>query len=609
MKRAIGSMLLAFAGAAALGAEPPPLPDASAFKVVATGHFTVYSDADDARTRQALRQIETLRAVLTRLTAGLETRTAKPVYVYVFERNATLKRYSGDVTKGTKELAGFHVTGPDRNVLAMSLEASQNPAETLYHEYLHEVLAATFPKLPLWLNEGIAEYYTTFALGEGVAEIGRPVKAHVHILRGKGVLPVRWLIGVDGDSVDYNEEDRAGAFYAQSWATVHWLMRGSPERRERFAAYLGALANGTASDEFWTAFDLTPETIDRELAAYVAQARFPYAEVTLRELAIPEIASPKPMAAHEALASLGWLTLLTHDGDRGDAERHFRAALEASAGYAPAHAGLAWVLSLRGQPEAAAAAFDKALAADPEDAKIAFLAGIHTLEQELRRVGEGLQPLAPPTPGLLRARELLGRVLKRDPDNAHALAGFGATYSASEGDPSPGIAALERAAARLPSESTIAVNLAMLYIRAGDHAKARAWIDGRLALVADPDELAAVKEAYLRFDLEEAQRLFREGKEDEAIALLRAVRARCTDPGFAASLDETIHSAEAAARHNGYVRRYNAAVELLQQGKNEEAKRAFASLAADCTDDPICDEAKRSLQQLGASPARTKKGS
>lgn len=606
MTRAIVLLLLACVLPLPVAAADAPLPDAGAWKVVATDHFTVYSDADDTRTKQALRNLETLRAVLSNLSSGFMTRTAKPVYVYVFEKNASLKRYAGDVSKGSKELAGFHVTGPDRNVLAMSLAASANPAETLYHEYLHEVLAATFPKIPLWLNEGIAEYYTTFACGEGVAEIGRPVKSHVLALRNEKVLPVEWLIGVDGESPDYNEEDRAGAFYAQSWATVHWLMRGRPELRQRLAAYLGALLEGTASEEFWTAFDLTPETVDRELAAYVAQARFPYAEVTLRELSIPEIPAPRPMAAHEALASLGWLTLLTHDGDRADGERHFRAALERVADYAPAWSGLAWILSLRDKPDAAAAMFDRAVAADPKDPKIAFLAGMTALERELTRLGEGPNTLAPPTPGMIQARDLLGRALTHDPENALALAGYGATFAATEGDPALGVAALERAAARLPSESSVAINLAMLYIRTGERKKAESWIDRRVALVADPDELAQVREALLRFDVEEAQRLFRAGKETEAIALLRTIRSRTVDPGFAASLDGMIEKAEAASRRNRIVARYNAALEQARAGKTEEAKRQLAALAATCDGDTLCDDVRRTLEQLGASPARKK---
>jgi hypothetical protein len=39
--------------------------------------------------------------------------------------------------------------------------------------------------IPLWLNEGLAEYFSTFRLhrGDQRAEIGRAVDAHVAVLR------------------------------------------------------------------------------------------------------------------------------------------------------------------------------------------------------------------------------------------------------------------------------------------------------------------------------------------------------------------------------------------------------------------------------------------
>ena len=74
------------------------------------------------------------------------------------------------------------------------------------------------PDLPLWLNEGLAELYSSFQLRGKKAAIGRPIDSHIHWLRDHALIPVGELFAIDHSSKDYNEGSRRGVFYAQSWA-------------------------------------------------------------------------------------------------------------------------------------------------------------------------------------------------------------------------------------------------------------------------------------------------------------------------------------------------------------------------------------------------------
>ena len=54
-------------------------------------------------------------------------------------------------------------------------------------------------------------------------------------LRDERLIPLQDLFAVDRDSPIYNETSRRGAFYAESWGLLHYLMQGNEERRAQFS--------------------------------------------------------------------------------------------------------------------------------------------------------------------------------------------------------------------------------------------------------------------------------------------------------------------------------------------------------------------------------------
>ena len=73
--------------------------------------------------------------------------------------------------------------------------------------------------------------------GEREAKLGRVKEEHVYDLRER-FIPLAELLAVDHKSPLYNEGDRRGVFYAESWALVHYLLIGNPKRKGQLAAYL-----------------------------------------------------------------------------------------------------------------------------------------------------------------------------------------------------------------------------------------------------------------------------------------------------------------------------------------------------------------------------------
>ena len=103
--------------------------------------------------------------------------------------------------------------------------------EDLRHEVAHGYLHAVAPGLPLWLDEGLAEY---FEVPRGLGGLNRP---HVDLLSDMaehdGWQPNLVRLEKLTDAAQMDQRD-----YAESWAWVYFMLHSPPERRELLSAYL-----------------------------------------------------------------------------------------------------------------------------------------------------------------------------------------------------------------------------------------------------------------------------------------------------------------------------------------------------------------------------------
>ncbi|MGH9765998.1 MAG: tetratricopeptide repeat protein, partial [Blastocatellia bacterium] len=96
-------------------------------------------------------------------------------------------------------------------------------------------------------------------------------------LRKATLMPLERLFSVDSKSPEYTEANKAGLFYAQSWALAHYLMVGNNGKRQpQFTRFIGSLGNGQPVEEsFRQAFQADYKTIEKELQDYIASYMFP----------------------------------------------------------------------------------------------------------------------------------------------------------------------------------------------------------------------------------------------------------------------------------------------------------------------------------------------
>ena len=88
------------------------------------------------------------------------------------------------------------------------------------HEYaLHH---SRSPSSPLWLNEGLAEFYQNTDIDSHEIRFGQPSNGDIHRLRSEPLLPLP-LSSPSCDSPYYHDEQKGGMFYSESWALTYML--------------------------------------------------------------------------------------------------------------------------------------------------------------------------------------------------------------------------------------------------------------------------------------------------------------------------------------------------------------------------------------------------
>ncbi len=130
-------------------------------------------------------------------------------------------RYQG---KPADEVAGYFLSAADINYLTMVAELRDDiPYAVVFHEYVHALMSDNLRGAPLWVREGLAEYYSTFEVAEGGKKVwlGKPRTDHARLLRGQTWLPLQELFAAREDSPHYNEAGQRGLFML---SRGHWCI-------------------------------------------------------------------------------------------------------------------------------------------------------------------------------------------------------------------------------------------------------------------------------------------------------------------------------------------------------------------------------------------------
>jgi Flp pilus assembly protein TadD len=235
-------LLLATLGSAVLA---PARDKPETWVQVHSPHFLVVSNSNEKQARRVADQFERMRSVFHKLFPKLKIDPATPIIVLAVKDDKDFRALepAAYLAKGQLKLAGLFLTTLDKNYVLMRLDAEgDHPYSVVYHEYTHLLLNKA-DWMPVWMNEGLAEFYQNTDIREKEVNLGQPSPENLALLRQNRLLPLATLFAVDHTSPYYHEENKGSIFYAESWALMHYLeLKDFHEKTHYLTDYIDLLA-------------------------------------------------------------------------------------------------------------------------------------------------------------------------------------------------------------------------------------------------------------------------------------------------------------------------------------------------------------------------------
>jgi hypothetical protein len=188
-----------------------------------------------------LREFSKLIRDLTQLQDDLANHLAieikdDPIEVLLFRNRGSYQAYLANrVPEGMQRPALF-IKGNDLGRVYAYYDR-QELAINLRHECTHALLHSSLAVVPLWLDEGLAEYFEVPA----AERAGR----NPHLKSVRWALRFNWKPRLAALEAKRDMSQMGPKEYRDSWAWVHFMLHGSPEAKDVLVKYLTDIQEGT----------------------------------------------------------------------------------------------------------------------------------------------------------------------------------------------------------------------------------------------------------------------------------------------------------------------------------------------------------------------------
>lgn len=222
--------------------------------------FVVLSDIGIAEDAPLLQELRDLRDDVMKTLQLPPPRD--PVIVYLFDSEGAYRRYMKKTWPDLPSRRAYFI-GTSRELAVYSFHGPRMQ-EDLRHELTHGILHASLNTVPLWLDEGLAEYFEA-----GGSETGAPHPDHLRTLRRMQRRRHRPSIARLEAITDFREFDNEA--YAESWGWVHYMLHGGPRGREVLIDYLAELRDAGTAASLAARFPADADTAAYQLVTWVGQ--------------------------------------------------------------------------------------------------------------------------------------------------------------------------------------------------------------------------------------------------------------------------------------------------------------------------------------------------
>lgn len=230
--------------------------------------------------------------------------------ILLFSRTDEAQPYFNAMRGDLVHAAGMTLRNPLGSITVIDASSRGGTTVTPRHERVHDLLHRA--RLPLWAEEGLAEYYSNH---------GRLIRAHHIRIRARLPFDLRTMFAMTPGSPGSEAAD----FYAMSWSLVHSLIGRDAAAFEHLLDDLGAGAEPLAAIE--QHYGLAAAELPWLMQSGRSGDAVSGSDAAIaREIRVPPL-DPLPVSHAAILFELGEL-LARIEGMENESERHFAAAFE-----------------------------------------------------------------------------------------------------------------------------------------------------------------------------------------------------------------------------------------------------------------------------------------
>lgn len=199
-----------------------------------TGRFQMRSEVPIRQSKVLSNFMHSLRQHESDIseTLGLR-RNQKPIVINVFQSRLGYQDFVTRIDPGEKERRALFIQSETHGSVYAYLHA--DVMTDLRHETTHAILHSSLPFVPLWLDEGLAEYF----------EVAREkrVSGNPHLRRTKldARLILTWRPNLTKLEAVRDQSAMTARNYRESWAWVHFLLHGPDAANSMITRYLASI--------------------------------------------------------------------------------------------------------------------------------------------------------------------------------------------------------------------------------------------------------------------------------------------------------------------------------------------------------------------------------
>ena len=282
-------------------------------------HFTIISSADSEETSDVATQMAVFIQMME-FVMPVDLQYLPPLTIVLFDKMRQLTPYKplGPDGSPARWIGGYFCSGETGSIIGMSAHFdNERTRKTIFHEAVHWYMTATHRVYPLWFKEGMAEVFSTFEYQKGKISWGQSNDNYINWLFYQRPEPIGAFIRNNSSRV-FKDGMEAGAFYAQAWAFVHYLLfndtEGSFPKKRNFRDSLKILNvykvfNGLYSEDL--------DQINTEFFEYISRGSIPHS--TVKDIVIADTGYTTVVATDlEIATAMTCLCLGVHNLNKAD---------------------------------------------------------------------------------------------------------------------------------------------------------------------------------------------------------------------------------------------------------------------------------------------------